>query len=803
MTEFLIFLVFLVFIFIITIFIIILNLKSFLGVNFRSIKKQIDQLSNDLKNVKTIDSNVLYEEKISEIKVDDLIKEKIEEIEEKIVEETTEKENVYQYKSKENIEKISKQHKEQLSANQIYVKAKKIRQKTDIEKFIGENLINKIGIVVLVLSLFFFVQYAIGKGWINDAGRVAIGIFSGGVLIGIAHYLRKTYTAFSSVLAGGGIAVLYSTIALGFQLYLLFNQVQAFSLMVVITVFAILLSLVYDRKELAVLAILGGFATPLSLSTGEGNYIVLFSYILILDIGMIVLAYFKKWNIVNIISFVLTVILFMIWMISSNIDMKLPFKGALIFATAFYLVFFIMNIINNLKENRKFSVLDFLMVIFNTFLYYAAGMFLFDKFNDDFMGIFTVILGVFNFGFAFPLYKRKQIDKNLVFLLIGLVLTFVSLTAPVQLNGNYITMFWAVESVLLLWLSQQSGLKLLKIASFIVIFLMIISLIIDWNQVYINPPYEASVLTLFLNKGFITSIFTILSIVVNIRLLKNDDDISVFKNLSAESFKLILVVFLIVSLYISFLLEIAYQVSSYYEYQKLTNVAVSLYNYFYLTVIVIWASKKQIKYIFEGITIITFFSIFIYVFNVIPEYISVRDRYLLGEIQNNFSLLHFFNSFLVIVLCYFTWKNISIMLKEQKIFGNIAIWLSIIVGIIVLSVDIDNILLYISSNTESISEIERQSHLIAWPILWGVIAFVLMILGMKTNMKNLRIISLFIFFFTLLKLFAKDVWSMSEGGRIAAFISLGVLLLTVSFLYQKLRQLIFEDEKEEELENLN
>ena len=70
-----------------------------------------------------------------------------------------------------------------------------------------------------------------------------------------------------------------------------------------------------------------------------------------------------------------------------------------------------MNIINNIKENAKFTAFEFLMLITNTFLYFWAGMFIISEYNDDYMGLFTVCLAVFNFVFAFPLYKRKQIDQ--------------------------------------------------------------------------------------------------------------------------------------------------------------------------------------------------------------------------------------------------------------------------------------------------------------------------------------------------------------------------------------------------------
>src|SRR5690606_4639853 len=100
----------------------------------------------------------------------------------------------------------------------------------DLEKFIGENLANKIGIAILVIGIGFFVKYAIDKEWINEIGRVFIGILSGGLLIVVAHRMRKTFTAFSSVLVGGGIAVQYFTITIAFHEYHIFPQTVAFAI---------------------------------------------------------------------------------------------------------------------------------------------------------------------------------------------------------------------------------------------------------------------------------------------------------------------------------------------------------------------------------------------------------------------------------------------------------------------------------------------------------------------------------------------------------------------------------------------
>ncbi|HEY9047924.1 MAG TPA: DUF2339 domain-containing protein, partial [Ohtaekwangia sp.] len=95
---------------------------------------------------------------------------------------------------------------------------------------------------------------------------------------------------------------------------------------------------------------------------------------------------------------------------------------------------------------------------------------------------------------------------------------------------------------------------------------------------------------------------------------------------------------------------------------------------------------------------------------------------------------------------------------------------------------------------DSLYTVIAQNHRIGFPILWGIASFLLITIGLKTRKKHLRIISLTLLLVTLLKLFIFDIRGISEGGKIAAFISLGVLLLVVSFMYQRLKKLLLVDE---------
>ena len=373
----------------------------------------------------------------------------------------------------------------------------------DLEKFIGENLMNKIGITVLVIGIGLLLQYAIGKGWISETGRTLIGLSAGGILVILAHRSRANFRAFSSVLVAGGIAVFYFTIAIAYHQYHLIGQVPAFAIMVVITALAVLLTLAYDRKELAVIALLGGFATPFMVSSGEGNFRVLFTYLLILDVGMLVLSNYKKWHVINVLSFGLSLLIFGAWALMDypSIDPRPSLLG-FGFATAFFLVFFGMNLRYNLRHKQAFEALDHMLLLLNTAAYYGVGILLLSDMEVKVTGLFTVLIGLFYLVFALYFHRKEGIPRSLKLLLIGLVLTFISLAAPVQLEGNHITVFWAIEAVLLLWFGQRTELRLVQRSSFVVLGLMLLSLWMDMQEVY--NWFGTTTMRPLLNRGWIT-----------------------------------------------------------------------------------------------------------------------------------------------------------------------------------------------------------------------------------------------------------------------------------------------------------
>ena len=158
-------------------------------------------------------------------------------------------------------------------------------------------------------------------------------------------------------------------------------------------------------------------------------------------------------------------------------------------------------------------------------------------------------------------------------------------------------------------------------------------------------------------------------------------------------------------------------------------------------------------------------------------------------------MFHYLSAFFVIVVTFLIWRSYSKLYSEKSVLSILSLWFTVFVFIFVGSSELDHlaVLTQVDAN-HTIQAMLLQSRKISYPIFWGLTSFVLMFLGMKNKNQMLRIISLSIFAITLIKLFTWDIRGINEGGKIVAFISLGILLLVISFMYQKLKRLILEDD---------
>ncbi len=165
------------------------------------------------------------------------------------------------------------------------------RDTQSIESRIGSQWFNRIGILAILIGMAWFVKLAIDNHWIGPLGRVLIGLVAGAGLIAWSERFRsKGYTAFAYSLKATGSGILYISLWAAFSLYHLVPASVAFVAMIAVTAFNGFLAWMQDAELLALYAIVGGLVTPVLVSTGENHEITLFSYLLMLDVAVLVLV---------------------------------------------------------------------------------------------------------------------------------------------------------------------------------------------------------------------------------------------------------------------------------------------------------------------------------------------------------------------------------------------------------------------------------------------------------------------------------------------------------------------------------
>ncbi len=186
----------------------------------------------------------------------------------------------------------------------------------DWEQWLGVRGAAVLGGIVLALAGLFFFRYSVEHGLFPPWLRVVLGALTGvAALAGAEWMLRTRYAGTANALAGGGLVVLYAAFWAAGTLYGLIGPGAVFALMAVVTVAGCVLSLRHESLVIAVLGLVGGFATPLFASSGADRPIGLFGYILLLDVGLLAIARRKRWPVLALLSLGGTALYQALWIV--------------------------------------------------------------------------------------------------------------------------------------------------------------------------------------------------------------------------------------------------------------------------------------------------------------------------------------------------------------------------------------------------------------------------------------------------------------------------------------------------------
>jgi len=671
------------------------------------------------------------------------------------------------------------------AADRIKKKSKVIagRKTGTLEQQIGTRWVLIAGIITVIFAVGFFLKYAYDTDLIGPLGRVVIAAIAGLVALTVGEVTRRRgYGIVAKAVTALGFAILYAAIFSAYRFYGLIGPTPAFVLAIFVTAAAMLYAVSLNEIVVAFLSLLGGFLTPVIVSTGENLPIPFFSYVLVLGVGAMLCAYYRKWRAINLLAFVGTFLLYIGWFekfyrptIRTAEGMPEQMPVALVWLGIFFMVYLVLSILHELVRKVKAQEEDVLLVLANAAVVFCyLWNILFAKYRTE-LAFCAIGLCAAHLVMMTVVIKRCKEDLRLRLALLVIGLFFLTIAVPLYLKMYAVAMAWAIEGVILVVIG-------LKYRSIWTQLGGAVALLLSFGQLLRELPMHTGAFTLVFNPAFGTWCFVAgVLLVCHIIYRRTSELPQEQRGLIAQVLYAATTLFLMAA--------IAMEWYWYCDYNIAENAAGN--RLFLKGMVLIFAT----------------FPLLLLVRPICPRGLLCKlVAMVLAGAGSIFTLLAFsefygdrfvifVNLEFVIVLVFVAalfaagWL-LSREQEDNQYTRNFAIAFTL-AGIFVLWVLLTlEIYLYWNCRNrfgEKIANWSFLSHMYI-SVMWAVYAAVLMIVGFWRKNSMLRYISLGLFALLLLKVFVLDTSTVKSVFRIAAFLATGITLVAVSYLYQFLRK---------------
>lgn len=685
-----------------------------------------------------------------------------------------------------------------------------VKTKSDWERFVGENLISKIGILVTIIGVGIGVKYAIDNQLASPWMRIVFGYLCAGGLLGTAVRLKKKYNNFSAVLFSGGVASAYFTTYFASVFYEFIPREVAFPLMVLFTVGTVWAAIWYGREVIAHIGLWGAYAVPVLLGSGSQKTDWLYLYMCLINVGIVFISYKKNWKFIFANAFVST---WLVFLFASFVHAHEGHTAAmeLLFATVFFAIFHTTGLAYMAKTKEKADAAALLIPIANALAYAGMGYFLFTRAfpNTGVDGLFLALNAAIHLPTAFVLYGKTGWHKTYAQTFTALGLLMLTVAVPIQFEGLWVPVLWAVFILCLHFLYKKTEQNFFGEISIPLYVLVMGGALYAWgmNVYWVDVPGNWRV---FMRMDFLQSLILI-GIVATVYFtgrkknpLSTEDAQPAPTPTSTPKTAGLAGLLFVGVLYFTFLAEIiaayrfgylqsfmdvkldvgdtaTYEISNRILINKGVIAALS-YTFVFCAAAAfanVYTAKNQI---FAGLQQVAIALVMLlcltvglenlfhldhkYLHPSYPEYFPpqaswINIRYLL------------FGSLVTLVSAQWTY------IRRQFFPKGYALTLIIVFHVVCLILASHEIMHW--SRIGHIEKLDKYGI----SIFWGVYTLFLISYGMWKKHKHLRILGMVVAGITLLKLFIYDTSNLATIPKTILFVAIGLLLLLISFLYNK------------------
>jgi uncharacterized membrane protein len=325
----------------------------------------------------------------------------------------------------------------------------------DLEQRIGARWATWVGIVAILFAVSFFLKWAFDNNYLGPGARVILGLVAGLVMLaaGLVLHRRQDVPYLSEGLSGGGLGILYLSLYGAHALYDLLAPGPTFIAMFAVTVLGALVSVVTGRQSTAVLAVLGGLLTPVLITVEQPDERKLFTYLLVLDVLVLAIARYRTWPSLNRLAWGGTALLVLgaLW---GEPNPPYPLTRLLLLS-ALFLLFVAVPLLRERAARLRYAEIDLLLVIANAAGYFWAVYTTLESWRPNVEGPYALALAVLYRLVSADYASRVRDDEATVVVHEGVAWTFLTIAIPLALDGRWVTLAWAVQGLMLLWVASR------------------------------------------------------------------------------------------------------------------------------------------------------------------------------------------------------------------------------------------------------------------------------------------------------------------------------------------------------------
>ena len=657
------------------------------------------------------------------------------------------------------IAELEKLRTEQVTEHEIKERVKQ----NNIESFIGLNIINKLGILLLIIGVIAASQFTYFK--LPDVLKCIFAFMIGGLLLVAGEILnRKKPNVFSLGITSGGIAILYVALALSFFKFEVIEKYPALGLCVLITAGAFVLSQRYNSQTISAFAMVGGYLPIFSITGSKSMIYGAMVYFVILNVLALIISINKKWRITAYIGFWLNV-LGSLYIAAITIEARsygapvlLDDIITILYITFVFAIYTLVPVVGTLKKKLGFKTSDIVLLALNTVI---SALFLYSLFYtvnlSDYTGMLAAAFAVVYTALGRFVEKLMPNEKKARALFYITGLTFVVMIIPFQFGRVWLSLGWLVEGVAILSYGIFKEIKAFKRTGTIVSLLCLLAFII-FDLTNISS-------SLFVYKYLSITVGSI--VIIGALIYKNNllgKQIKLFKY--AVTINIWFFSMYIIGIKLSELLS-ELLVRSSFDVDYLITAAIVLVSFVLAYII------PRIKVLLDRFMKVL--STIIYAVGLIILFVLNFNSPVIGhlnEVPLTISIIGTIELAVIALLSILVVRDLVLTLVTEKKLG--IEWYPLIISFYFVVILTQNL----------ITQFKLEMNNAAISIIYLITALAWITFGFIKRYVLIRRFGLGMCILAVAKLFIIDLSFLSQGYRIVSYFVFGVTLIAISFVYQ-------------------